>query len=262
MIKQYSVDAFAEKVFHGNPAAVCILDAWLPDSVMRCIAAENNLSETAFAVGANGQYHLRWFTPCEEIDLCGHATLAAAFVLMNIYERSAQSVSFDTLSGLLTVRRDGELFAMDFPAFTLEKVLVTDAMEEAIGIRPTEAWLGRDLVCVLPTEFDVRTSVPDAEKTKFLPGLILHTTACSDDTDYVLRSFAPKIGIAEDPVCGSGNCHTAPLWADKLKKCILTAEQASARGGILHCTVNGERVELAGKAVLYAASELYIDERA
>ena len=231
MLKQYIVDAFTDSIFHGNPAAVCILQEWPSDDLMIKIAAENNLSETAFTVKEGARYRLRWFTPSTEIDLCGHATLATAYVLLNYYEQHVPQIVFDTLSGDLTVQRHGDLYEMDFPAYGLHEVPVTDEMEKTLGIRPLEAWMGRDLLCLLPAEDDVRAFVPDAEKTLHLPGLILHTTAQGKDADYVLRSYAPKLGIAEDPVCGSGNCHTAPFWADRLKKTGLEARQCSKRGG-------------------------------
>ena len=258
MLKQYIVDAFTDKLFPGNPAAVCIMQKWMPDDLMIKIAAENNLSETAFAVKEGARYRLRWFTPSAEIDLCGHATLATSFVLMNFYEQGLSQLVFDTLSGDLRVKRGGDLYEMDFPAYDLREVPVTDDMEDAIGMRPQEAWMGRDLICVLPSADDVRTYVPDAEKMHRLPGLILHTTAQGSETDYVLRSYAPKLSIAEDPVCGSGNCHTAPLWAKKLKKNDLEAYQCSKRGGTLYCRVDGDRVRIAGNAALYAISELQI----
>ena len=258
MLKQYIVDAFADKVFHGNPAAVCVLQKWLPEALMIQIAAENNLSETAFTVKEGDRYHLRWFTPSAEIDLCGHATLAASFVLMNFYEQDLPQIVFGTLSGDLVVKRIGDLYEMDFPAYNLHEVSVTDEMEDALGIRPLEAWMGRDLVCNLPSEEDVRVCIPDTDKLLRLPGLILHTTARGRDVDYVLRSYAPKLSIAEDPVCGSGNCHTAPFWANRLKKATLEAYQCSKRGGTLYCRIEGDRVYLSGKAALYAVSELQL----
>lgn len=257
-MKQYIVDAFTDQIFHGNPAAVCVMDKWLPEETMMALADENHLSETAFTVPENGTYRLRWFTPGGEIDLCGHATLATAFVLLNFYEKSKTAVSFETMSGRLTVTKRGDLYEMDFPAYELEQIPVTDEMADAIGIRPLEAYMARDLVCVLPSAEAVVKYTPDPDKTKALPGLLLHTTAPGDAQDCVTRSFAPRLNVAEDPVCGSGHCHVAVLWSRKLGKAALEAYQASKRGGTLYCRVDGDRVILAGKAVLFAEAEIFI----
>ncbi|WP_255818495.1 PhzF family phenazine biosynthesis protein [Treponema putidum] len=259
MIKQYIVDAFADKVFSGNPAAVCILEKWLKDELMMDMARENNLSETAFAVKIhNGKYHLRWFTPGGEIDLCGHATLATAYVIMNYYEQKIQEVRFETLSGELFVKKKAGLYEMDFPAYDLTEVSITDEMIKAIGIRPSKAFIGRDLLCILDKEEDVKSCNPNLEKAKDLDGLLLHVTASGKDYDCVSRSFAPKLNVAEDPVCGSGHCHIIPYWAKVTGKKEFKAYQASQRGGTLYCTLKDNGVTLAGKACLYAKSELYI----
>lgn len=258
-MKQYIMDAFTDKVFAGNPAAVCVMDKWLADRTMQNIAMENNLSETAFAVKEGGAYHLRWFTPGGEIDLCGHATLATAFVVMNFVEPDLQEVRFDTLSGELTVRRKGELYEMDFPAYSLKQIPVTDAMVDAIGARPLEAWLGRDLLCVMERAEQVRQANPDQQKVCGLDGLLLNLTATGEGAyDCVSRTFAPKCGVAEDPVCGSGHCHIVPYWSRRLGKTAITAYQASRRGGTLYCAFLGERVKLAGKAVLFAEAEIFV----
>lgn len=257
-MKCYHVDAFAEKVFEGNPAAVCILEQFPPDETMQKIAGENNLSETAFAVKTGERYHLRWFTPGGEIDLCGHATLGTAFVLFNYFEKDAESITFDTMSGPLTVVKKGGRYEMDFPAYELKPVPVTDDMADAIGFRPTEAWMGRDLVCVLENEDAVRTAKPDQAKLLKLDGLLLQITAKGSAFDCVTRSFAPKLNVAEDPVCGSGHCHVVPLWAQKTGKNELVARQVSPRGGTLYCKINGDRVTLAGSAVLYSVADLMV----
>lgn len=258
-MKQYVVDAFTDKVFSGNPAAVCILDRWPEDALLINIAMENNLSETAFAVKQKENYKLRWITPGGEIDLCGHATLASAFVLINFYETKATQVRFDTLSGELTVRKNGDLYEMDFPSYHLNPIAVTNAMEEAIGARPMEAWMGRDLLCVMENEEQVRNVQPDQEKVKALDGLLLHLTAARTNFACVSRTFAPKCGVAEDPVCGSGHCHIVPYWSERLGSASLTAYQASRRGGTLYCRLNGSRICLAGKAALYSAAELQLN---
>ena len=259
-MKCYHVDAFAEKVFEGNPAAVCVLDKYPSDELMLKIAIENNLSETAFAVKEGENYHLRWFTPGGEIDLCGHATLGTSYVLFNFFEKDATSITFNTMSGPLTVVKKGDLLEMDFPAYELKEVPVTDLMEEALGVRPVEAWLGRDLVCVLENEEDVAPLKPDHSKLVELDGLLQHITAKGTKYDSVSRSFCSKLAVPEDPVCGSGHCHIVPLWAKKLGKDEIIARQSSARGGTLHCSMNGDRVTLAGSAVLYSIADLFIEE--
>ena len=257
-MKQYVVDAFTDQVFHGNQAAVCVLDHWLSEELMMNITRENNFSETAFTVKEGEKWHLRWFTPGGEIDLCGHATLATAFVLLNYYEKDAQLVVFTTLSGDLIVTRKGELYEMEFPAYDLKKVDVTVAMEDALGASVKEAYLARDLLCVLDDEQVVRDLKPDLEKIKKIDGLLVHVTARGRDADCVSRSFAPKLSVAEDPVCGSGHCHIIPYWADLLGKDDLVAYQASKRGGTLYCRREGSKIFMAGKAALYSIDELFV----
>ena len=280
-MKQYIVDAFTDKVFSGNPAAICILDEWLSDEIMLSIAKENNLSETAFAIKQETKdsvnvihYILRWFTPGGEIDLCGHATLACAFVIMNYYEKNLKTVIFDTLSGKLTVnRKNGDLYELDFPAYDLKQVEITDEMIELIGEKPTEAYLGRDLMCIFDDEEFILSADLDSEKIKKLDGLLLHITAqhsnyslnskiknTTDKIDCISRSFAPKLNVYEDPVCGSGHCHIAPYWIKKLQKENLTAYQASKRSGTLYCSLaNNGRMKMSGKAALFAISEIFYE---
>ncbi len=255
-MKQYIVDAFSQEIFRGNPAAVCVLEDWLPVETMSSIALENNLSETAFTVPEGDGYRLRWFTPGGEIDLCGHATLATAYVLLRFYETSAEEIHFQSMSGPLVVRKRGELLELDFPAFALRPIPVTDAMTQAFGKRPLEAYLGRDLLCIFETPGDIREMAPDQGKLQALPGLLQHASAQGEDTDCISRSFAPKLSVAEDPVCGSGHCHIIPYWAGKLGKSELVAYQASRRGGTLYCRSVGEKVYLAGYAALFAESVL------
>lgn len=259
-MKCYHVDAFAEKVFEGNPAAVCVLDKYPADELMQKIAGENNLSETAFAVKEGEGYHLRWFTPGGEIDLCGHATLGTAYVLFRFFEKNAASITFQTMSGPLTVVKKGDLLEMDFPAYELKQVPVTPAMEDAFGVKITEAWLGRDLLCVTEDAAVIPTLAPNQAKLMELDGLLQHITAKGKEYDSVSRTFAPKLAVAEDPVCGSGHCHIVPLWAKKLGKEKLIARQASKRGGTLHCEMHGDRLCLAGSAVLYSVADLYVEE--
>lgn len=259
-MKQYVADAFTEKVFGGNPAAVCVIDEWLSDELMLKIAVENNLSETAFIVPKGEKYQLRWFTPGGEVDLCGHATLASAFVMMTQVCPGMEKIVFESREhGDLVVTREGDIFAMDFPVYELKEVPVTQAMADATGVMPIRAYLGRDLLCEYESEDFVRNMSPDQDKLLQLDGLLLHATAKGKEYDCVSRSFAPKLNIPEDPVCGSGHCHIVPFWAKELGKSEITAYQASKRGGTLYCTVNGEKVILRGKAALYSVAEIFVD---
>lgn len=259
-MKQYIVDAFTDKVFAGNPAAVCLPESWPQDSLLQSIAIENNLSETAFAVKeTDGRYRLRWFTPGGEIDLCGHATLATAYVITRFVEPNCTHVEFNTMSGVLTVDKRGDLFEMDFPAYELQKVEVTDAMERALGARPREAYIARDLLCVFDNEETVRSMQPDFAALKELDGLLVNVTADGKDYDCVSRSFAPKLNVAEDPVCGSGHCHILPYWTQKLGKNELVAYQASKRGGVIYARLADGRCYLSGKAALFAKAEIFTD---
>lgn len=256
-MKQYVVDAFTDQVFAGNPAAVCVMDEWPTDEFMTKMAMENNLSETAFTVREGEKYHLRWFTPAGEVELCGHATLATSFVLFNYYEKDAVHIDYTTLSGILSVDRIGDRFELDFPAYELEKVEVTPEMAEAYGAEPVEAYMGADLLCVFGDEDVVRGMNPDQAKLSALPGLLQHAAAKGADFDYVIRSFAPKCSVAEDPVCGRGQCHAVPYFAAVSGKAELTAYQASRRSGTIYCRLVGNRAKLAGKAVLFSIDEVF-----
>lgn len=260
-MKQYIVDAFTDRVFAGNQAAICVMEDWPEEQLMIDIAVENNFSETAFLVREeDGAYGLRWFTPGGEIDLCGHATLASAFVVLNYYEPEKDQVTFRTKwSGELYItRRDGFL-EMDFPAYEYKHVPVTDAMEEALGVRPVDAVLGRDLLMVLPDEKYVREYEPKQEKLKELDGLLQCITAPgTDGYDCVSRVFAPKLAVAEDPVTGSAHCMITPYWQDQTGKEELNCYQASKRTGVLRTRREGDRVILAGTAALFSIAEVYI----
>ena len=352
-MRQYVVDAFADRIFEGNPAAVCVMERWPEEDLMLKITRENNLSETAFVVKEGEEYRLRWFTPGGEIDLCGHATLAAAHIITRFVEPGVERVGFQTLSGLLTVRAEGELLSMDFPAYQLKRLEVTEEITQALGARPSEVWRARDLLCVFDRAEDVLALKPDMDKLLKVKGALMQVTApgmervgfqtlsglltvraegellsmdfpayqlkrlevteeitqalgarpsevwrardllCVFDRaedvlalkpdmdkllkvkgalmqvtapgmegyDCVSRSFAPKMGVPEDPVCGSGHCHIIPYWAQKLGKTRFVARQASPRGGTLYCRLEGDRVILAGRAVLYARSELMLEDR-
>lgn len=256
-MKQYIVDAFTRTPFTGNPAAVCVMESWPSEESMMKLAMENNLSETAFIVKEEKGYHLRWFTPGTEVELCGHATLASAFVVLNFCEPDSDEVRFNTLSGELTVRRKDDLYEMDFPTYELREIPVTDAMEEAFGARPVRAVLGLDLVCIFDSEETVRRMNPDQTLLTGLEGRIQNATARGAETDCVSRSFCPKLSIAEDPVCGSAHCQIAAYWAKQLGKREVYAYQASRRGGYLHCRMEkNNRITIRGEAALVAVCEI------
>ena len=250
-MRQYVVDAFADRIFEGNPAAVCVMERWPEEDLMLKITRENNLSETAFVVKEGEEYRLRWFTPGGEIDLCGHATLAAAHIITRFVEPGVERVGFQTLSGLLTVRAEGELLSMDFPAYQLKRLEVTEEITQALGARPSEVWRARDLLCVFDRAEDVLALKPDMDKLLKVKGALMQVTAPGmEGYDCVSRSFAPKMGVPEDPVCGSGHCHIIPYWAQKLGKTRFVARQASPRGGTLYCRLEGDRVILAAVATV------------
>lgn len=260
-MKYYVVDAFADKVFEGNPAGVCVLDKRLTDDTMQKIAIENNLSETAFTVKENEVYKLRWFTPGGEIDLCGHATLATGYILMHFVEKDEQTIYFDTLGGKLTVTKKGDLYELDFPSIETEPYKLTDAMIDALGVTPVEVYKGRDLIFLLDSEETVQNLAPDFEKIKQFPeGLGVFVTAKGKEYDFVSRAFWPKLNVNEDPVCGSMHCSLMPYWYKKLNKIEMVARQVSKRGGTLYLTYCKERIKMSGKAALYSIAEIFIEE--
>ena len=249
----FQVDAFASRVFQGNPAAVCPLGAWLADEQMQAIAGENNLSETAFFVRYGESFSLRWFTPTCEVNLCGHATLASAFVILNMLEPSRPSVEFDTRSGRLSVVRDGDLLAMDFPAlppWPCEQI--PSDLINGLQPRPTQVLqIKNNYFVIYELEGDVRAAKPDFSLLEKLHPFGVGITAPGLQTDFVSRYFAPSYGVSEDPVTGSLHCSIAPYWALRLKKHALHARQLSKRGGELWCELKNNRVIIKGKAVLY-----------
>jgi PhzF family phenazine biosynthesis protein len=252
-IPLYQVDAFAEGPFTGNPAAVCPLEAWLPDHVMQSIAAENNLSETAFFVPEGKGFRLRWFTPTIEVDLCGHATLASAFVVFHRLRPARSSITFLTeQAGTLTVARDGDLLALDFPSRPPAPCAMPETLVAALGQRPADLLAARDYLAVYDSADQVAALAPDFAALAALDRFAVIVTAPgTGGTDFVSRFFAPAQGVAEDPVTGSAHCTLIPYWAWRLGKDRLTARQLSRRGGRLSCAFNGERVTIAGRAVLY-----------
>ena len=256
----YQVDAFTNRLFGGNPAAVVLLDDWLPDAVLQAIAAENNLAETAFVIPRPDVVPLRWFTPAVEVDLCGHATLATAHVLFRHRTPSAERLCFDTRSGKLVVTRIGETLSMDFPSRPGRPVMIGDDLVAALGARPREVHLARDLLAVFDTEAEVRAIRPDFAAMAALDAFAVIVSAPGDECDFVSRFFAPAAGIPEDPVTGSAHCTLIPYWAERLGKTELAARQISARGGELACRLNGDRVLIAGRAVEYLRGEISVGD--
>jgi PhzF family phenazine biosynthesis protein len=249
----YQVDAFTSEVFSGNPAAVCILEAWPEDSCLQAIAAENNLSETAYLLPGDGDFELRWFTPQTEVALCGHATLASAYVLFECRHWGAELLKFRTrMSGLLTVRRRADLFEMDFPARPIHPLPMPDGLGSALGVTPENVFgSAEDLMVVLDSEKTVLAVEPDFAALERLDCRGIIITARGDRSDFVSRCFAPSVGIPEDPVTGSAHCVLIPYWASVLGKEDLYALQVSKRGGELFCQLAADRVRISGKAALY-----------
>lgn len=255
-IPLYQVDAFTSKVFGGNPAAVCPLESWLPDDVMQSIAAENNLSETAFFVPEGDGYRLRWFTPTVEVDLCGHATLATAHVLFRHLRYRGATIRFVTQSGFLEVSKAGKLLSMNFPARPPLPVEVPKLLLRGLRATPLAVFKSRDYMAVFPHEEDIRNMQPDFAALIELHSLGVIVTAPGKDVDFVSRFFAPEAGIPEDPVTGSAHSTLIPYWSQRLGKKSLHALQVSRRGGELWCEDRGERVSIAGQAVTYAVGAI------
>jgi PhzF family phenazine biosynthesis protein len=261
-IALYQVDAFTSELFHGNPAAVCPLEEWLPDETLQAIAAENNLSETAFYVTTGKRRRLRWFTPGVEVDLCGHATLATAYVVLEIRrETSGPRVEFETKSGELMVEREGDLYALDFPARPPEPCETDPKLVAALGARPKFVAAARDFMCVFENEDQVRALTPNMEKLAALDRFACIVTAPGRDCDFVSRFFAPARGVPEDPVTGSSHCTLIPYWSKRLGKTKLFARQLSRRGGELWCEDRGERVKIAGRAVKFLEGSLEVRQQ-
>lgn len=254
----YQIDAFADALFRGNPAAVCPLDSWLPDEVMQSIAEENNLAETAFYVGHEGEYRLRWFTPATEVDLCGHATLAAAHVIFG-RNPGLTRVTFQSRSGPLHVAREAELLTLDFPLQRGQRCDTPEILTQALGCRPRECFRAMDYLAVFDAESDIAGMAPDFRIMAALDLRGVIVTAPGRESDFVSRFFAPNCGIDEDPVTGSAHCVLAPYWAQRLGKTTLSARQLSKRTGTLRCRVAGERVFISGRTVPYMEGTIHVD---
>jgi len=251
------VDAFTSQVFRGNPAAICTLGSWLDDATLQSIAAENNLSETAFLVGGDGEYEIRWMTPVDEVDLCGHATLASAFVLFGEAEKGREEIVFRSRSGELRVRREGDLLTMDFPARPAQPVTASEELLVGLGRPPREVFAARDYLAVFASEDEVRGLAPDFGRLAQVDRAVI-VTAPGDRVDFVSRFFAPGLGVSEDPVTGSSHCTLVPFWSRRLGRKRLHALQVSPRGGELFCEDRGERVAISGRAVRFLQGTIEI----
>ena len=255
----YQIDAFANKIFEGNPAAVIPLDNWLPDKTMQSIAQENNLSETAFFCPSDNNYEIRWFTPNSEVELCGHATLASAYVLFDILKNKSTQITFESLSGLLIAKKVDNLFRLDFPSQKPKKCDMPKLLAEGLGEESKNCYENEDYLVVFDNEDKIASINPDFNKLRMLDlrGVII--TAPGLDYDFVSRAFFPKYGILEDPVTGSAHTKLIPYWAEKFEKSKLKAKQISKRGGELFCENDGDRVYISGHAQLYMSGEIKID---
>ncbi len=254
----FHVDAFAETVFEGNPAAVYPLETWLPDDTLQSIATEHNLSETVFFVPTSEGYHIRWFTPVTEVSLCGHATLACAHVIFSILELEGVKISFSSLSGPLAVNREDHLLTLDFPAVIGECAEAPAGLVEGLGLNPVEIFRCDDYVVVLKSEAEVANLKPNLRELAKVECRGICVTAPGETLDFVSRFFAPRFGIDEDPVTGSAHCALAPYWSKRLGKTELTARQLSARSGSLKCRVEGDRVFISGKAITYSQGRAFL----
>lgn len=257
----YQVDAFANKPFEGNPAAVVPLTEWLSDDLLQNIAAENNLAETAFFIKTPKGFHLRWFTPTVEIPLCGHATLASAFILFTELGYDQDEIVFESMSGDLIVRKQGEKIVLNFPAYTAKPAPVPSGLQDALGVQVDQYLKSDDsifgLVCV-SQEDEVKKCTPDFAALKDIASGNFIVTARAQDYDFVSRVFVPEHGIDEDPVTGSAHCVSAPYWASVLQKNTLNARQVSTRGGDILCHLENDRLDMAGTAVLYLKGHIYV----
>ena len=258
-LKLYQIDAFAEKPFEGNPAAVVPLEEWLPDQILQKIAEENNLAETAYYIPKANGFEIRWFTPGSEVKLCGHATLASAAVLFNEFDYSQDEIVFDSLTGPLRITRNGDLLTLNFPTQVPSICETPRNLIVGLGIEPSDCLANEDYLAVYEDEETLVSIEPKAEPLKCLDRRGVIATAPSNQYDFVSRFFAPKVAILEDTVTGSSFTHLIPYWAERLGKKKMTAKQVSPRGGVVHCELTGDRVLISGKAVKYLEGEIEIN---
>lgn len=258
--KIYQIDAFADALFSGNPAAVCPLENWLDADIMQNIAAENNLAETAFTVPVENGYEIRWFTPEVEVDLCGHATLASAYTLMNFEGFSGEKINFFSRnSGTLTVTKNGDFLTLDFPVDNLQKVQDLAIFEKCFAYQPIEAYQGKtDYLLIFKNEHQIQNIEPNIPEIAKIDARGIIASSISENFDFVSRFFGPNCDVNEDPVTGSAHTTLTPFWAEKLGKTKLTAKQISKRGGVLECELKNDRILIGGKCKTYLKGEIFI----
>lgn len=255
----YQVDAFTDRLFGGNPAGVCPLEEWLPDEVMQKIAMENNLSETAFYIRKEEGYHIRWFTPKVEVNLCGHATLASAHIIFQTTGNSDDTIPFQSRSGLLNVRKEGDLLVLDFPANKPQRTGLPEDFIHSLNITPIQCHRGKeDYLLLYKTQQEIEALLPDFKRLEKTDARAVIVTAPGNHVDFVSRFFAPRVGVDEDPVTGSAHTVLIPFWAEKLGKNEMKALQLSRRGGSIFCRLRDDRVDIGGKAVTYLKGEITI----
>jgi len=259
LLQFYQVDAFTDKLFGGNPAGVCPLEKWIPDDVMQKIAMENNLSETAFFVNEDDGYRIRWFTPKVEVNLCGHATLASSHVIFNHLGCDCDKITFHSRSGILNVSREGELLVLDFPANKPQRAALPEDFVQALNITPIQCHRGKeDYLLLYKSQQEIEALIPDFRRLEKTDARAVIVTAPGSKCDFVSRFFAPRVGVDEDPVTGSAHTVLIPFWAEKLNKTEMNALQLSRRGGTIFCRLNGDRVDIGGKAVTYLKGEISV----
>ena len=258
--KIYQIDAFADVLFSGNPAAVCPLEKWIDADIMQNIAAENNLAETAFTVPVENGFEIRWFTPEVEVDLCGHATLASAYTLMNFEGFSGEKINFFSRnSGTLTVNKNGDLFTLNFPSDSLQKVENLSQFKNCFAHQPIEAYQGKtDYLLIFENEHQIQNIEPNIPEIAKINARGIIVSSISENYDFVSRFFGPNCGVNEDPVTGSAHTTLTPFWAEKLGKTKLTAKQISKRGGVLECELKNDRILIGGKCKTYLKGEIFI----
>ena len=257
LIPFYQVDAFTDRLFGGNPAGICPLEQWLADEVMQNIAMENNLSETAFFIPNAEGFHIRWFTPKVEVNLCGHATLASAHVIFQYLGYQKDSIAFESRSGILNVRKEGELLVLDFPANKPQRTALPNDFVQSLNITPVQCYRGKeDYLLLYKSQQEIEALMPDFIRLEKIDARAVIVTAPGDKVDFVSRFFAPRVGVDEDPVTGSAHTVLIPFWAEKLGKNEMKAQQLSRRGGKLFCRLRDDRVDIGGKAVTYLKGEI------